>query len=100
MASRNLAGREIVVWGAGRDGKRVAKSLRRRGARLQHLVDIAPTKIGRRMLGVEVLPPESLVETPAEFVAVSVGVKGARAEIRAFLSATGYREGRDFVCLG
>jgi hypothetical protein len=100
VAAYGLGGREVIVWGAGRDGKRAAKALRRRGARLRHLVDIAPTKVGRRMLGVEVLSPESLAEEPGCLVVAVVGIKGARAEIRAAMEEMGYREGEKFVCLG
>ncbi len=95
-----LVDREVVVWGAGRDGKRAAKSLRRRGVVIRHLVDIAPTKLGRRMIGVPVRSPESLREEPRAFVVAAVGVKGARREIREALTGYGYGEGRDFVCLG
>ena len=97
-AAAGLGGREVVVWGAGRDGKRMAKALRRRGAVIRHLVDIAPTKLGRSMLGVEVRPPASLDEEPRAFVVAAVGVKGAREEIRTELLDRGYREGADFVC--
>ena len=100
VEGRGLAGREVIVWGAGRDGKRAAKALRRRGVGLRHLVDVAPTKIGRSMLGVDVLPPDSLHEKPGCLVVVSVGVKGARAEIREALRSLGYREGEEFVCFG
>lgn len=100
IAWRELEGREIVVWGAGRDGKRAAKALRRRGVLLRHLVDIAPTKVGKSMLGVPVLPPESLREEPRCFVVAAVGIKGARAEIREALDGMDYREGTNYICFG
>ena len=100
VAAKDLPGREIVVWGAGRDGIRTAKALRRRGARLRHLVDIVDTKLGRSMLGVPVRPPESLAELPHAFVVAAVGRKGARALIRARLATLGYPEGDGFVCFG
>jgi hypothetical protein len=65
-----------------------------------HLVDINPTKLSRRMLGVAVREPESLRETPRAFVVAAVGVRGARALIRAALVEMGYREGDEFVCFG
>lgn len=95
-----LAGRDVVVWGAGRDGKRAAKELRRRDARLAWLVDIAPTKLGRSMLGVPVRPPDSLRCDPRPFVVAAVGIKGARGEIREALGEMGYSEASDFVCFG
>ena len=98
--AKQLAGREVVVWGAGRDGVRAAKALRRRGAVLRHLVDINPTKLSRRMLGVEVREPTSLREPPRAFVVAAVGVRGARALIRKALADMGYREGDEFVCFG
>lgn len=100
VAAKALAGRDVVVWGAGRDGIRAAKAIRRRDARLRHLVDISPRKVGRSMLGVPVLDPESLRREPRCFVVAAVGVPGARGEIRARLSAMGYREGDGFVCFG
>lgn len=100
VAAWDLAGRDVVVWGAGRDGKRTAKALRRRGVGVRFLVDIAPTKVGRRMIGVEVRSFEALRRPPGCPVVVSVGVKGARAEIRDALGRWGYREGKDFVCFG
>jgi hypothetical protein len=100
VAARSLAGKDVVVWGAGRDGIRAAKALRRRGVALRHLVDIAPTKVGRSMLGVPVTGPESLAGRTRPFVVAAVGIAGARQEIRARLASMGYREGEEFVCFG
>ncbi|MDP6528482.1 MAG: glycosyltransferase [Gemmatimonadota bacterium] len=88
-----------IVWGAGRDGKRMAKALRKGGVALRHFVDIAPTKVGRRTMGVPILPAETLVERPDCVVLACVGTKGARAQIRERLARWGYAEGRDFFCL-
>jgi glycosyltransferase involved in cell wall biosynthesis len=98
VAAFGLFGADVVIWGAGRDGKRLAKALRRRGVGLRAFVDISPTKIGRRMLGTRVCPPDFLSERPGCLIVAVVGVRGARAEIRGALGALGYREGRDFVC--
>ncbi|MGH2571186.1 MAG: glycosyltransferase family 2 protein [bacterium] len=95
-----LGGRDAIVWGAGRDGIRAAKALRRRGVAIRCLVDVAATKIGRRTMGVAVLPHEMLREKPGCFVVVAVGVQGARSEIRETLARWGYRELEEFVCFG
>jgi glycosyltransferase involved in cell wall biosynthesis len=100
VEARGLAGGEIIVWGAGRDGKRAVKAFRKRGVQVRHFVDIAPTKIGRRMIGLDVLPVEALRERPGCPVVAAVGVKGARQEIRRTLVGWGYSEGPDFVCFG
>lgn len=95
-----LEGRDVVVWGAGRDGVRAAKALRERGVRLRCLVDVAPTKVGRRRLGVEIRPAEWLRTHPGCPVVAAVGVKGAREKIRRALREWGYREGEDAVLFG
>jgi glycosyltransferase involved in cell wall biosynthesis len=95
-----LAGREVIVWGAGRDGIRAAKALRRRGVAIRCLVDVAATKIGRRTMGVAVCAHETLRAKPGCFVVVAVGVQGARSEIREALTRWGYREVEEFVCFG
>lgn len=100
VAAWRLQGREVIVWGAGRDGVRAAKALRGRGARIRCFVDIAPTKIGRSRLGVEILPAERLRTHPGCPVVAAVGVKGARTEIRKALREWGYREGVDAVLFG
>jgi hypothetical protein len=95
-----LEGREVVVWGAGRDGVCAAKALRRRGAVLRCFVDVSPTKIGRRRLGVGIVAAGMLRSRPGCPVVAAVGVKGARAAIRAALDGWGYTEGRDYACFG
>ncbi|MCJ7750978.1 MAG: hypothetical protein MUQ65_07765 [Armatimonadetes bacterium] len=46
-------------------------------------VDIAQTKIGRRVLGAPVVGQEGL--SREEYLVVAVGVRGARGEIRGWL---------------
>lgn len=89
--------RPIIVWGAGRDGRRVARALIERGRKPLGFIDIDPRKIGRSRLGLPVIAAEQL---PADAVVLAaVGTAGARALIRARLTAGGLRELRDFYCL-
>ena len=96
----DLRERGAVVWGAGRDGKRAAKALRRLGVPIRHLVDIAPTKVGRRMIGLDVKESGVLERKTDAFVVAAVGIKGARSRIREALRGWSYEEGADFVCFG
>ncbi len=100
--------RAIVVWGAGRDGRRLAKALLREGARIDAFLDIDPRKIGRTARGRPILDSEAWL-TAAEAAAdvpapqppllvAAVGAAGARERIRARLIEAGFREGRDFLC--
>lgn len=98
--------RAIVVWGAGRDGKRFARAweeeMRLPGPRVGEIaafVDIDPKKIGRTRRG---RPIDGFDETrkrmPGAFYIAAVGAAGAREIIRGALEAAGMEEERDFVC--
>jgi len=93
-----VRGRPVAIWGASGIGLRLARALRGLGVRVERLVDISPRKIGQRIDGWRVIAPEQLGPPGAEHLIASVGSKGARAEIRAFLQARGHREGPDFTC--
>jgi glycosyltransferase involved in cell wall biosynthesis len=108
-----LRERGIVIWGAGRDGKRLARALRRHALAPLAFVDIDPRKIAGGRLGLPVLAPEALaggtippwlaVRAPAPdgrpIVLVAVGTRGARGLIRARLRELGWSEPRGFLCL-
>jgi glycosyltransferase involved in cell wall biosynthesis len=106
--SRHLDGRPAIVWGAGRDGRRVARALLREGARIEAFLDIDPRKIGRRAYGRPILAAEEWLARPESrrspgeerpIVLAAVGAEGARDLIRARLLAAGFAEGTDFLCL-
>lgn len=92
-------GRPLVLWGAGRDGRRFARTWLERGLPLARLVDIAPAKIGRTAQGRPIVGPDALTDPSAGFVVACVGTAGARALIRADLERRGYVELADFRCL-
>lgn len=99
--ARHLAGRPIVVWGAGRDGRRAARQLLREGVAVVAFLDIDPKKIGRKAHGYPVLEAESWLRTrtPNGIVLAAVGTSGARDLIRARLTAAGLVEGPEFLCI-
>jgi glycosyltransferase involved in cell wall biosynthesis len=92
------AGREVVVWGAGQTGKRLARALERRGVRVGRFVDIDPRKIGGTVRGARVVGPDALGPAGEATVVVAVGARGARPLVRARLAVLGWAEGDDFVC--
>jgi len=89
-------GRPTVVWGAGRDGRRFARSMLARGASIDRFVDIDPKKIGRTAHGRPIVAGADLPDPAEAFVVVAVGTAGARALIRAELLARGFRDIVDF----
>jgi glycosyltransferase involved in cell wall biosynthesis len=107
-------GRPIIIWGAGRDGRRAAKALTREGVPVHAFLDIDPAKIGRRAYGRPILSAETFLtggldaaspvelvssQQPSPVILAAVGTRGARALIRARLLSTGRREGSDFICV-
>jgi len=90
------SGREVVVWGAGKTGRRLARALEAHGVFATSFVDIDPRKIGGVARGVPVIAPAALARSA--MVVVAVGARGARAIVRGRLTERGLVEGVDFVC--
>ncbi len=90
----------VIIWGAGRMGRRISKLLLQEGAPLVAFVDIDPSKIGRTRRGFPIIAPEDLLgwwqrsDHPA--VLAAVGSRGARALIRDQLADIGLVEGSDW----
>ena len=101
--ARVLGEREIVVWGAGRDGRRAARGLIAEGARVVAFLDIDPRKIGRRAYGRPIFDAEAWlvggVNARGPIVLAAVGTAGARELIRARLEQAGWAEGTDFLAI-
>lgn len=94
-----LAGREVVVWGAGPTGRALSRALSTRGVTIRAFIDIDPRKIGRRARGAPILDPETaLADLRGARIVVSVAARGARELVRDALSRRGLEEPRDFVC--
>ena len=87
--------RELVLWGAGREGRAWLRWLLREGQTVVAVVDVDPRKIGSVRQGVPVIAPSALPRVQAELLLVAVGARGARAQIRTALGATRpeWREG-------
>ncbi len=94
-------GRPVVVWGAGRVGKPLARELLRHQLQPAAFVDLDPRKIGEEIHGAVVHPPAWLSDrqSPRPFVLAAVGSPGAREEIRESLDGMGYEERVDYRAL-
>jgi hypothetical protein len=89
--------RPFYQWGAGRVGK---PWLREWGSDAPvAVVDINPRKLGKRIHGVPVIPPDELPGPGRAFTLVAVGAPGARSEICGWFAERGYGEGADYVCI-
>ena len=90
--------RPIVLWGAGKMGRRISKHLMREGLSIDAVIDIDPKKIGRTMRGLPIVSVDYLGNNSDFFVLQAVGSRIARELIREQLQAMGFVERRDFIC--
>ena len=93
----------LLVWGAGKTGRRLAKHLQRGGALPDAFIDVTPKKIGGTLRGAPVIGPDEVVEWWRRFshpvLLTAVASRGARALIRAQLGEWGMQEGVDYWCV-
>ncbi len=97
LARHNPCHPVITCLGAGRVSRKRAALLEAEGVVIDRYVDVDPRKVGKTVHGRPVIHREAL-EPPGRCFAVSfVASRGAAADIEAFLSARGWRFGRDFL---
>jgi glycosyltransferase involved in cell wall biosynthesis len=93
-------GRPIVVWGAGKVGKPIARELIRQGTTVTGFVDLDPRKIGQEIHGASVWSPDEFgtkLESKSQpYVLAAVGTPGVRDEIRKALDELGLDEITDY----
>jgi hypothetical protein len=87
-----------VLCGYGATGKSLRRALAALGKHPSHIVEVKPTRLGKRIHGAPVIPHGDLPGVSRRPIIVSVARAGPRAEARASLAAMGFVEGRDFLC--
>jgi len=87
-----------VLCGFGATGKSLRRALAALGKHPSHIVEVKPTRLGKRIHGAPVIPHRELPGVGGGPIVVSVARDGPRADARADLAALGFVEGRDFVC--
>ena len=97
--------RPLAVWGAGPSGKLWGRRLSTR-----HFIEVDPRKVGQTIGGASVISNNELARIEGFFVIVAVAslsrtrnesspYRPARDEIRDELTAFGFEECHDFVCV-
>jgi glycosyltransferase involved in cell wall biosynthesis len=99
---RAVAGRRVLILGAGPVGKRLARALSAENFDVDGFIDVDPKKIGGLIAGPDRRWPvdsmESLfAESPRPYAVSAVGLSGGRERVRALLQERGWTEGVDFV---
>jgi hypothetical protein len=91
------ASERYVLWGHGGTGRALRRALALHGKRPSHVVEVHPGRLGNRIGGAPVVPPEHLATLPRGGLVASVAGAEARGLIRSFLAGLGWQELRDFV---
>ena len=89
--------RGVQIWGAGKEGKRMARLLHARGIPILRFFDLDPRKIGNSILGAPVLHLDALREHGAPPTLVGIGVRDAKPLVRERMTALSRVEGADWI---
>lgn len=99
LAEGLLAGRsDYLLWGYGGTGRALRRALAACGRTPSHVIELHPGRLGQRIHGAPVVPPEALAALRGVPLVVSVAGADARRQIRQALASMGFAEGADFVC--
>jgi glycosyltransferase involved in cell wall biosynthesis len=77
---------EYVLWGYGSTGREIRRALEQHDRRPSHIVDLHPGRLGNKIHGAKVIPPDELVSLIHRPLIVSVSGPTPRQQIRTFLS--------------
>jgi pyruvate-formate lyase-activating enzyme len=89
------AGRPLYIWGGAFVGNGVARALTRNGLKIAGYLDSSPRFEGRRLGGLKVQPPESILPKFKAFIIMASG--HWEDQLRHDCLAGGLIEGRDFI---
>lgn len=89
---------EVTLWGAGIEGKAWRRALLGEGIAVRRWLEVDPRKLGQIIHAAPVVGIDTLVAGDGKTL-VTVGAKGARAQVRTFASRAGLREWTDFLCV-
>ncbi len=88
----------VTLWGAGLEGKAWRKALQAQDIQVGRWIEIDRRKIGQRIHAAPVVPPDDLSPGQGRML-ITIGAKGARAQVRQWANGRGLVEGEDFVCV-
>jgi glycosyltransferase involved in cell wall biosynthesis len=89
---------EVTLAGAGQEGRAWQRALAADGIRVAQWLDVDPRKIGRILHGAPVVAKHPYPRITGRLL-ITVGVRGARDELRLWADGGGLREGGDYLCV-
>lgn len=96
--ARHFAGTPLTIWGATDAGRALSRHLTQRGARVVRFVELNPRKLGQTIHGLPVIHPDALPDDGSHLLSC-VAAKGARDDIRGWMTRRGKVELKDFTCV-
>lgn len=87
--------RDVLVWGAGRKGKIIVKSL------LEHKKNVVWVsnnirKQGKNIYGIKLISPSEMVQSRDMKMIIAIGNKEDKAEIESYLNSLGFKKSRNY----
>lgn len=89
---------EVILAGAGREGRAWYRILADEGVRVSCWVDVDPRKLGRTLHGAPVLAMDQVRANGVKLL-MTVGARGARSVVRQSASRAGFEEGVSSLCV-
>jgi glycosyltransferase involved in cell wall biosynthesis len=89
---------EVILAGAGLEGRAWSQVLAREKIRVACWVDVDPRKKGRTLHGAPIVGLDDVSPGSRKMLA-TVGVRGARIQVRRWARSAGFREWKDFLCV-
>lgn len=90
---------EVVLAGAGLEGRAWSRTLKKEGLEVACWVDVDPRKVGRILHGAPVISHREITAGNGVKVLGTVGTRGAREHLRKWAATAGFTEGQDFLCV-
>ena len=97
LVHQRLAGRHVIIWGAGPTGRLTHDLIAAEGGVVDGFIEVHPRRIGGQKRGLPVWPVEKIQETGTAMVLVAVGAAGAREQISAYMHEHKQHEGQDYL---
>jgi len=97
LVRHRLAGRSVIIWGAGPTGRDMFDLLHEEGANVEGFIEVHPRRIGGQKRGLPVWSVDKVADLGSSMLLVAVGAAGARGEIAAFLDENDKAAGTDFL---
>jgi len=97
LVRHRLAGRSVIIWGAGPTGREMFDLLQEEGANVEGFIEVHPRRIGGQKRGLPVWSVDKVADLGTSMLLVAVGAAGARGEIAAFLNENDMAAGTDFL---